>query len=114
MPHKKIKKKSERITLELTKNPDIISTVKQQFPQLIGVGFAAETENLIEHATNKLKTKGLDLIIANDVSKQQIFNHDTTKVSIIEQSGTIQEVSGSKKQVAEKIFEQLESLLCKM
>lgn len=110
----KIKKKSERITLELTKNPDIISTVKQQFPQLIGVGFAAETENLIEHATNKLKTKGLDLIIANDVSKQQIFNHDTTKVSIIEQSGTIQEVSGSKKQVAEKIFEQLESLLCKM
>ena len=110
----KIKKKAEQITLELIKNPDIISTVKQQFPKLISIGFAAETENLIEHAKMKLKTKNLDAIIANDVSGQQVFNHDTTKVSIIERSDTTQEVSGSKKQVAEKIFEQLEPLLCKM
>jgi phosphopantothenoylcysteine decarboxylase/phosphopantothenate--cysteine ligase len=110
----KIKKKAEQITLELIKNPDIISLVKKQFPKLISVGFAAETENIIEHATRKLKTKGLDLIIANDVSEQQVFNQDTTKVSIIKQGGAINEFSGSKKQVAEQIFEQLEPLLCKM
>ena len=110
----KIKKKAEQITLELIKNPDIISTVKQKFPELISIGFAAETENIIEHATKKLKTKGLDLIVANDVSEQQVFNQNTTKVSIIEQRGTIHEFNGSKNQVAEQIFEYLESLLCRI
>lgn len=110
----KIKKSTERITLELTKNPDIISTVKQNFPELISIGFAAETEDIIEHAKIKLKTKNLDAIIANNVSEQQIFNRDTTKVSIIQQSGIMQEVSGTKKQVAEQIFAQLGHLLCKM
>ncbi len=110
----KIKKNVEQVILKLVKNPDIISTVKKNFPQLLSVGFAAETENIIEHATRKLKTKGLELIIANDVSEQQVFNQDTTKVSIIKQGGLINEFSGSKKQVAEQIFEQLEPLLCKM
>lgn len=110
----KIKKNAERITLELTKNPDIISTVKQQFPELISIGFAAETENVIEHAKIKLKAKNLNAIIANDVSEQQVFNQNTTKVSIIEQRGTIHEFNGSKNQVAEQIFEYLESLLCRI
>lgn len=110
----KIKKNAERITLELTKNPDIISTVKQKFPELISIGFAAETENVIEHAKIKLKAKNLNAIIANDVSEQQIFNQNTTKVSIIEQKSTIHEFSGSKNQVAEQIFEYLESLLCRI
>lgn len=110
----KIKKNAERITLELTKNPDIISTVKQKFPELISIGFAAETENVIEHAKIKLKAKNLNAIIANDVSEQQVFNQNTTKVSIIEQRGTIHEFNGSKNQVAEQIFEYLESLLCRI
>jgi phosphopantothenoylcysteine decarboxylase/phosphopantothenate--cysteine ligase len=110
----KIKKNAERITLELTKNPDIISTVKQKFPELISIGFAAETENVIEHAKIKLKAKNLNAIIANDVSEQQVFNQSTTKVSIIERKGTIHEFSGSKNQVAEQIFEYLESLLCRI
>jgi phosphopantothenoylcysteine decarboxylase/phosphopantothenate--cysteine ligase len=112
--HKKSKKNAERITLELTKNPDIISTVKQKFPELISIGFAAETENVIEHAKIKLKAKNLNAIIANDVSEQQVFNQSTTKVSIIERKGTIHEFSGSKNQVAEQIFEYLESLLCRI
>ena len=56
--------------LALVENPDILATIsklKQNRPQLV-IGFAAETQNLIENATSKLKRKGCDWIVANDVS----------------------------------------------
>lgn len=85
----KIKKNEETTTLQLIKNPDIVSLIKKQFPALFAVGFAAETTNLIEHAQQKLLRKQLNLIIANDVSNNQIFNHDTTSISIINQTGVL-------------------------
>ncbi len=65
----KIKKTKTSIQLELERTPDILGDVARarRNGQLI-IGFAAETENLIEHATKKLKAKGLDAIVANDVS----------------------------------------------
>lgn len=80
----KIKKSDETITLTLTKNPDIVASVASTYPKIFVVGFAAETQNLIEHAKGKLQKKQLNLIVANDVSQQGIgFNHDENAVTVI-------------------------------
>ncbi|GAG31357.1 unnamed protein product, partial [marine sediment metagenome] len=75
----KLKKEaSSKIVLELTRNPDILSEVRGN---LIKVGFAAESEGLIQNATAKLKEKGLDLIVANDITAGDSgFEVDTNKV----------------------------------
>ena len=86
----KIKKTGEVMTLELTRNPDIITAVASAAhrPRLV-VGFAAETEHVTEHATGKLQRKNLDLIVANDVSQQGIgFNSDYNAVTVISADGT--------------------------
>ncbi|MCK5880404.1 MAG: bifunctional phosphopantothenoylcysteine decarboxylase/phosphopantothenate--cysteine ligase CoaBC [Sinobacterium sp.] len=80
----KIKKAGDTISLELIKNPDIVASISQEFSHLFMVGFAAETENLLRHAQSKLKNKGLDMIIANDVSNVAIgFNSDDNAVTVI-------------------------------
>ena len=68
----KIKKNDEELTLVLEKNPDILKELgqKKQKGQVL-VGFAAETQNLIQYAQSKLEKKNLDMIVANDVSKPQ-------------------------------------------
>jgi phosphopantothenoylcysteine synthetase/decarboxylase len=69
----KIKKSADTLTLQLERTEDILGSVRSQFA-FTGflVGFAAETENLIAHAQDKLTRKGCDLIIANDVSQSGI------------------------------------------
>lgn len=80
----KVKKtKDNEISLQLIKNIDIVASIKKKFPNLLVVGFAAETENILEYAKSKLLTKNLDMIIANDVYNNQIFRADTTKVTLI-------------------------------
>ncbi|MCS5591399.1 MAG: bifunctional phosphopantothenoylcysteine decarboxylase/phosphopantothenate--cysteine ligase CoaBC [Gammaproteobacteria bacterium] len=68
----KIKKESETISIELVRNPDILADVCQLKDKPICIGFAAETENFLENAKNKLKNKGCDAIILNDVSSSAI------------------------------------------
>jgi len=69
----KIKKTADTLTLQLERTEDILGSVRTQFAfQGFLVGFAAETENLIAHAQDKLLRKGCDLIIANDVSQSGI------------------------------------------
>jgi len=87
----KMKKQSDtdEITLTLVKNPDIIATLAQQKRAKILVGFAAETQNVIEYAKSKLERKGLDIIIANDVSRADIgFNQDDNQVTVITKDKT--------------------------
>jgi len=82
----KIKKSGETLHLTLVRNPDIIARVAglEARPHL-AVGFAAETQNLIEHAQAKCSGKGLDLVIANDVSRTDIgFNSEHNAVTLIE------------------------------
>ncbi|HIJ58521.1 MAG TPA: bifunctional phosphopantothenoylcysteine decarboxylase/phosphopantothenate--cysteine ligase CoaBC [Deltaproteobacteria bacterium] len=88
----KIKKGAESLSLELIKNPDILaelgSTV-EEFPSVL-VGFAAETEDLIVNAEKKLKSKNLDMIVANDVSSKDAgFETDTNRVKIIYSDGHV-------------------------
>lgn len=67
MREQKIKKTSDTLQLELVRNPDILSEVANSKPRPFVVGFAAETENLLQHAHDKLQRKNLDMIAANQV-----------------------------------------------
>lgn len=81
----KIKKTGETLTLELVRTPDILGSVRGEFG-FTGtlVGFAAETQNLQANAREKLKKKGCDLVIANDVSKPGIgFDSDRNEVLLV-------------------------------
>ena len=85
----KIKKKSDKMTLNLAKTPDIVSIVKENNPKLFVLGFAAETQNVEQYAREKLANKNLDAIIANDVSREDIgFNSDDNEALWVEQEST--------------------------
>jgi len=89
LAQQKIKKgNSEKITLELVKNPDIlkeISVLKTKNQKI--VGFCAESENLLQNAEKKLSEKNLDFIVANDISNVEIgFNSDNNAVTIVDKA----------------------------
>ena len=86
-PHK-LKKDPSRgdgLLLELVRNPDILATLAQRPDRPFSVGFAAETQNLLEYAQRKLRDKNLDLIVANDVANPAIgFNSEDNAVTVID------------------------------
>ncbi len=106
----KIKRKAEKITLELLENPDILGEVRSD---LIRVGFAAESENVVENATEKLKRKNLDLMAANDITATDSgFDVDTNKVVLIDRTGKIEDLPlMSKYEVASRILDKVVELL---
>jgi len=108
----KIKKGEARLTLELECTPDILGSVKGNF---IKVGFAAESSNLVENAKQKLKQKGLDLIIANDITATDSgFGADTNRVTIIDREGKVDSLALlAKREVADKILDRVVKLLPK-
>ncbi|WP_067101487.1 bifunctional phosphopantothenoylcysteine decarboxylase/phosphopantothenate--cysteine ligase CoaBC [Marinomonas atlantica] len=74
----------DEMQLTLVKNPDVIATLSQEKAAKCMVGFAAETQDVIAYAKSKLERKGLDLIIANDVSRTDIgFNSDSNQVTVL-------------------------------
>jgi phosphopantothenoylcysteine decarboxylase/phosphopantothenate--cysteine ligase len=86
----KIKKRdSEDISLELTKNPDIVDLLGQiKRPEQVIIGFAAESEQLLSNASQKLERKNLDVIVGNDISVPDIgFGSDDNAVVILSASG---------------------------
>lgn len=103
----KIKKGTEEIMeLHLVKNPDIVATVAGSSPKPYTVGFAAETKDVLNYARGKLERKGLDLIIANDVSRSDIgFNSDENAVTVISQQDTLELPQASKRQLAGSLIE---------
>ncbi|MDD3363602.1 MAG: phosphopantothenoylcysteine decarboxylase, partial [Syntrophomonas sp.] len=88
---KKTEDKSCKLTLELVENPDILKELgKRKQDSLIMVGFAAETENVLENARKKLVSKNLDLIVANDVTMEGAgFATDTNIVTFISRAGEV-------------------------
>jgi phosphopantothenoylcysteine decarboxylase/phosphopantothenate--cysteine ligase len=76
----KMKKHADAITLELEKNVDIVSAATSEYKNLFVVGFAAETQDVESYARGKLERKGLDAIVANDVSRSDVgFNSDNNE-----------------------------------
>jgi len=82
-PDKIKKTSSNSLTLELVKNPDIVATIAKNYPEVFVVGFAAETQNLEEQAKLKRVSKGLDMIVGNDVSGTETgFDSDFNEVVV--------------------------------
>jgi phosphopantothenoylcysteine decarboxylase/phosphopantothenate--cysteine ligase len=106
----KIKKGKAGLSLELESTPDILGTVKGNF---IKLGFAAESSNLVENAREKLKQKGLNLIVANDITASDSgFGVDTNRVTIIDGEGKIESLPLlSKREVADKVLDRVVKLL---
>ena len=108
----KIKKKDEELVLHLEKNPDILKELGELKQKQTLVGFAAETQKLIDYAKEKIQKKNLDMIIANDVSKPGAgFNTDTNIIKIITRDGNIEELTmASKDSLAGEILDRVMKL----
>ena len=103
---KKIKKQEGDWSLALERDRDILKTLGSKKNKQILVGFAAESNDLIENAVKKLKNKNLDYIVANDISSTVTgFGSDENKVTIISENEKIDLSQMSKRDVAKNIFD---------
>ena len=111
----KIKRGEHALELRLVPNPDLLavtaSLVTDARPRPIRVGFAAETQDLVEHAAEKLARKSLDLIVANDVSAD-VFGAETNQVTLLWSDGRRADLPRlAKTAVAERVLNALAALL---
>ncbi len=106
----KIKKVESGLTIDLTRTPDILAQVAElRTPRQLIVGFAAETENLLENAAAKLQRKRLDLIVANDA--RQAMGSATNQVTLLFADGRIEEFPVlPKEEVACRILDRVMTL----
>ncbi|MFC1834623.1 bifunctional phosphopantothenoylcysteine decarboxylase/phosphopantothenate--cysteine ligase CoaBC [Thermodesulfobacteriota bacterium] len=109
----KIKKDGAESSIELVKNPDILKILgeKKQATQIL-VGFAAETQDILLNGRAKLKSKNLDMLVLNDVSRPGAgFDHDTNIVRFLHRSGKEEQMSiMSKDQVADLILDRVKKM----
>jgi len=97
------------INIPLTKTTDILKTAKGDF---VRVGFAAESENLVQNAKAKVASKQLDLIVANDITAEGSgFGSDTNKVTIIDRDLAVEELPLlTKYEVSNRILDRVKGL----
>jgi phosphopantothenoylcysteine decarboxylase/phosphopantothenate--cysteine ligase len=109
----KIKKRDGDSTLALEPTPDILAEVGRRKAGRILVGFAAETEDLVANATQKLAGKGLDLVVANEVGKPGTgFDADTNVVTLVGADGKAEALPQlSKREVADRILDRIVALI---
>ena len=113
----KIKKSEADLSLTLARTPDILMDVKAQRAQtgwpMIVVGFAAESQNLLENAADKLQRKGLDLMVANDITAADAgFAVDSNRVAVLDMDGGLHPIERtSKANIGAYIIERIEGLL---
>jgi len=108
----KIKKKEGPLTVCMERNPDIISEIARRKGDRILVGFAMESEHLIEHARSKLIEKGMDFIVANDVTEPGAgFRGDTNVVRILDREGGVEAFPlMDKRDVADVILDRVKKI----
>jgi phosphopantothenoylcysteine decarboxylase/phosphopantothenate--cysteine ligase len=106
----KIKRKGPT-TLELEPTADILAEVTRRKTTQLVIGFAAETENVLENARKKLASKALDAIVVNDVSREGIgFDSERNAVTIISQSEVVEVPETTKWEVAHRVLDQVVKL----
>ncbi len=106
LSNQKIKKNSDvdTLTLNLVKNPDIVKSVANLTEDRpFVVGFAAETENVLDYAKAKLKSKNLNMICANDVSNNKVFNQDINQITVLYKDKMVQFDTMTKEKLANKL-----------
>ena len=109
----KVKKDVAELNIPLERNPDILAELGQQKGGRILVGFAAETRDLLTNATQKVQSKNLDFIVANDISDPSLgFASDDNRVHILDTTGQIEELpTMAKRHLAGTILDRVQSLL---
>jgi phosphopantothenoylcysteine decarboxylase/phosphopantothenate--cysteine ligase len=105
----KIKKDAEVMTIDLAKTVDILASAKGDF---VKVGFSAESQDLVENAKIKVKSKGLDLIVANDITEPESgFGADTNRVVFIDRDLNVEELPLlTKYDVGNRILDRIKDL----
>ena len=102
----KIKKTQDQMALDLVKNPDILATIAEEFPEVFVVGFAAETQDIEKYARGKLEAKNLDMIACNDVSRSDIgFGSDDNAMTVFfrDKAAGVTLEKASKDKIAEQL-----------
>ena len=114
----KIKKENNKdlLSISLVKNPDIVSAVSQLSPKPFILGFAAESENLLDNAKNKLDKKNLNMIAANDIANSDIgFNSEQNAITLFTKNNNLVETTtlpqASKYQLASQLIEKISQQL---
>jgi phosphopantothenoylcysteine decarboxylase/phosphopantothenate--cysteine ligase len=111
---RKIKKENRSFSIELEPTPDILAELGSgnQDGRRILVGFAAETNDLLANAENKLKRKNLDMIVANDVSRTDAgFDAETNLVKVIYRDGVVEDLPlMSKRQLADCLLDRIKRI----
>ena len=107
-PLHKVKKTAARLSLDLEPTPDILAELGRKKGDRLLIGFAAETENLIEEARRKLKTKNCDMIVANLVSGSDTgFESDENEVVLVLRTGESMPLRrAAKRDIARRIFDE--------
>jgi phosphopantothenoylcysteine decarboxylase/phosphopantothenate--cysteine ligase len=108
-PSHKVKKTAARLSLELDPTPDILAELGRKKGDRLLVGFAAETENLVEEARRKLESKNCDMVVANLVSQEGSgFESDENEVVLVLRTGeTIRVRRAAKSAIAHRIFDEM-------
>ncbi|MYC28481.1 MAG: bifunctional phosphopantothenoylcysteine decarboxylase/phosphopantothenate--cysteine ligase CoaBC [Chloroflexi bacterium] len=108
----KIKKSDDELSIDLARTRDILATVQGSF---LRVGFAAESENLVANASDKVRRKSLDLIVANDITDADSgFGSDTNRVVLIDRQLNVEELPLlTKYEVGHRILDRIRDLLAK-
>lgn len=101
---RKIKKRDERLTLELVPTEDIVAAVAAASPRPYTVAFAAETDDLLAHARQKLRNKNVDLVVANWVGPTAGFECDDNALTLVWEDGSVEWPTASKAQLARKLI----------
>ncbi len=113
MSQTKLKKTTPHYSLELERTADILREIGKKKGDRILVGFAAETDDIINHARKKLNEKNLDLIVVNDVTKPDAgFEVDTNQVKLLFSSGEVKDLPlMSKEEVSRRVIDEVVLLL---
>ena len=109
VPDQKVKKTAARISIELDPTPDILAELGRKKGDRLLIGFAAETQNLVQEARRKLESKNCDMVVANLVGGADSgFESDQNEVTLVTRTGeTIPLTRASKREIADRIFDQL-------
>ena len=107
VPDQKVKKTATRFSLELDPTPDILAEVGEKKTDQLLIGFAAETQNLIEEARRKLKTKNCDMVVGNLVNRENLgFEADENEAVLVTRKGDpVHLARAPKREIADQIFD---------
>jgi len=109
VPDQKVKKTAARISLEFDPTPDILAELGRKKGDRLLIGFAAETQNLVQEARRKLESKNCDMVVGNLVGGADSgFESDENEVTLVTRTGeTIPLTRASKREIADRIFDQV-------